>query len=151
MFGRSKELEIRHPSQRDVEATLAFIQLVLDENPGDPTVADAQRMLGVVDWPHEWIAGFGKTVVGAIVKRTDAIDGIWVLAERRSQGIGSMLLATAEQDMAKRGHAIGSTKIVEANARAITFFQRNGYREHARHVHSRTPATLIELRKELSL
>jgi len=59
------------------------------------------------------------------------IDEFFVSPESRSDGVGSLLLATAERDMAARGLARLQLQLGVGNHRGRAFYQRHGFRRRA--------------------
>ena len=55
------------------------------------------------------------------------IDELFVLPEARSRGIGTALLAAAEQALVQRGCVRLQLQLGRGNARARTFYERHGY------------------------
>jgi ribosomal protein S18 acetylase RimI-like enzyme len=103
--------------------------------------------------PRDWPARFdvstwtfltarddGRCVAGAIAiygsSEIDLLDGrddlalIWdlrVAPAIRGQGIGSKLLAAAEQAMSRRGALMMKVETQDVNTSAVRFYQRHGY------------------------
>ena len=55
------------------------------------------------------------------------LQDMYVLPERRSQGIGGTLVGAAERLAAERGHARCSLSVSDTNLRAQSFYERLGY------------------------
>jgi GNAT superfamily N-acetyltransferase len=55
------------------------------------------------------------------------LQDMYVLPERRSQGIGGALVGAAERLAAERGHDRCSLSVSDANLRAQSFYERLGY------------------------
>jgi ribosomal protein S18 acetylase RimI-like enzyme len=55
------------------------------------------------------------------------IDELFVLPEARSRGIGTALLAAAEQALVERGCVRLQLQLARDNARARAFYERHGY------------------------
>jgi ribosomal protein S18 acetylase RimI-like enzyme len=61
------------------------------------------------------------------------IDEFFVLPDIRSAGVGSLLLAEAQRDMAARGIARLQLQLDVDNQRGRAFYQRHGFRRRARY------------------
>ena len=59
------------------------------------------------------------------------IDEVFVSPELRSAGLGSLLVATAERDLAERGLRRLQLQLAAGNERARLFYQRHGFRRRA--------------------
>ncbi len=59
------------------------------------------------------------------------IDEIFVAPQMRSSGVGSLLVARAEQDMAARGLVRLQLQLGIDNHRARLFYERHGFRRRA--------------------
>jgi GNAT superfamily N-acetyltransferase len=57
------------------------------------------------------------------------INGLAVVPERQSQGIGTAIIGAAEQLAVRRGHHWIGMGVDETNARAATLYLRLGYRD----------------------
>ncbi|BDQ33944.1 GNAT family acetyltransferase [Pseudodesulfovibrio portus] len=83
-----------------------------------------------------FVAVEGGAVVGTVMAGYDGHRGwIYSLAVRtdsRSRGIGSMLLAAAEQALAGQGCIKVNLQILDSNAGACRFYEANGYGVEAR-------------------
>ncbi len=61
------------------------------------------------------------------------INGLTVVAERQSQGIGTLIIRTAEQLAAQRGHRRIGMGVDHHNVRAAALYLRLGYRDTGCH------------------
>lgn len=59
------------------------------------------------------------------------IDEVFVSQEMRSAGVGSLLVAQAESDLAKRGLVRLQLQLGVDNRRARLFYERHGFRRRA--------------------
>jgi GNAT superfamily N-acetyltransferase len=59
------------------------------------------------------------------------IDEVFVSAEMRSQGLGSLLMAHAEQELAQRGVTRLQLQLGVGNERARSFYESRGFRRRA--------------------
>src|SRR5206468_7316423 len=69
------------------------------------------------DWSGGWVALDGNAITGMVKTFDDRVEDLWVLRDRRSQGIGARLLAHAEREIAQRGHRVARLRTVAANQR----------------------------------
>ncbi|WP_255195603.1 GNAT family N-acetyltransferase [Halorarius litoreus] len=58
------------------------------------------------------------------------IENIYVVPERRGEGIGSELLAAAEARLVDDGAEVLALEAMAANEDALRFYRRHGYAEH---------------------
>jgi ribosomal protein S18 acetylase RimI-like enzyme len=83
-----------------------------------------------------FVAAEGDAIVGTVMAGYDGHRGwIYCLAvrpDRRSRGLGSMLLAVAEQALAGQGCLKVNLQILDSNAEACRFYEANGYGVEAR-------------------
>lgn len=59
------------------------------------------------------------------------IDEVFVSAEMRSQSLGSLLMAHAEQELTQRGMTRLQLQLGVGNARARSFYENRGFRRRA--------------------
>ncbi len=59
------------------------------------------------------------------------IDEVFVLPEMRSAGLGTLLVAAAERDLAERGMRRLQLQLGVGNDRARLFYERHGFRRRA--------------------
>jgi ribosomal protein S18 acetylase RimI-like enzyme len=77
--------------------------------------------------PHTTLAVADGTVVGFVAVRDDEIDQLFVDAAARGLGIADILLRAGEEQIAAAGHSDAWLAVVETNARARRFYERNGW------------------------
>ena len=58
------------------------------------------------------------------------VDNLYVVADHRSDGVGSALLGAAERRLHERGAAVISLEALAANSGARRFYRRHGYEPH---------------------
>lgn len=95
--------------------------------------ADAVLPLHRLDQPRSeyLVAWRGAEPVGHVcVEWCDPpeLQDLWVLPERRSQGIGTALVAAVEARVARRGHDAVRLTVSVGNAGAARLYERLGYR-----------------------
>lgn len=74
------------------------------------------------------VATIGGRVVGFVTVREDEIEQVYVAAETRGTGVADALLRRGEDLIAARFDAAWLS-VVEGNARARRFYERNGWRD----------------------
>lgn len=132
---------------RRAEAADASSVQALVERSYLPYVARMERRPAPMDQVYDqvlhqtdsWIAEIDGAIVGVVVTRPNSdhllIDNVAVLPEVQGRGIGSQLLAVAED----RAVACGLTEVRlytnEVMTENLAFYPRHGYRETGRAVH----------------
>jgi len=132
----------------DVDALVdLWVSLVDGQRPyGAHLFAAANR-----DRVREFLANFVATgsvvvardarVVGFVMFRIESgayeqdvtrgfVDNVFVRPERRGEGIGSDLLAAAEDALAERGADVAALSVLVDNEAAQRLYERRGYRPH---------------------
>jgi ribosomal protein S18 acetylase RimI-like enzyme len=84
---------------------------------------EADRIVGFVTFEPEQ-GSFEKRVTVGVVQN------IYVVPERRDEGIGSELLADAERRLYADGAEVVTLEAMADNERAVAFYRRHGYRPH---------------------
>lgn len=82
--------------------------------------------------PDSVVAQVGGRVVGFVTVRKDEVEQVYVAAETRGTGVADTLLRRAEE-MVAAGHETAWLSVVEGNARARRFYERNGWRDAGAH------------------
>jgi ribosomal protein S18 acetylase RimI-like enzyme len=78
--------------------------------------------------PETTVAATSAGVVGFVVVREDEVEQIFVAGAARGQGVADALLEHAERVIAAR-FPVAWLAVVEGNARARRFYERNGWRD----------------------
>lgn len=103
--------------------------------------AHAQQLANAVAGRRDFLVAWcGEEPVGTAVVRwtglpveghgpVPEIGSLAVVPARRGQGIGSLLLATAEQRVRERGGATAAVVVAEDNRDARRLYERLGYRD----------------------
>jgi GNAT superfamily N-acetyltransferase len=149
-------MEIRRANRKDVRLLGPFVQLVVDEVYGylwqlhselDVRAIIASR-IAAEDWSKAWIAFDGTSLVGTVLTHEDWIEDLWVLHSFRGRGIGKRLLLCGEEEIVERGHDVLHLRMVEANARALAFYKREGWTTIKRFPHETLSfIQMLELQK----
>ena len=59
---------------------------------------------------------------------SDYISDLWVSPLHEGRGVGSALLLSLEQAIAKSGHGRARLEVLTSNVRALALYRRRGYR-----------------------
>src|SRR6516162_2949559 len=79
---------------------------------------------------HEFtVAEVDGDVAGFIVVVEDELEQLYVSRIHRGQGVADTLLREAERVIRANGHSVGWLAVVEGNARARGFYERNGWHD----------------------
>lgn len=77
---------------------------------------------------HTTVAMLGDRIVGFVTAHDDEVEQLFVAEEARGAGVADALLAHAERSIAGRAD-VAWLAVVEGNARARRFYERNGWRD----------------------
>jgi ribosomal protein S18 acetylase RimI-like enzyme len=77
------------------------------------------------------------------------IGDLWVLSEHRNHGVGQGLLSQGETEIAGRGHGTARLRVVKSNVRAVSFYNRLGWRVAREFPHETLPIGMLEMSKPL--
>ena len=135
-------MTLRLVGRGDSAHVCALIDAITQELYGLPYPED--------DWSGGWVALDGDTITGMVKTFEDRVEDLWVVRDRRSQGIGARLLAHAEREIADRGHRVARLRTVASNQRTRAFYAREGWKEIRAFPHETLGTEMIELQKELS-
>jgi len=86
-------------------------------------VARERRMLGFVMFCLE-SGTYEQSITRGIV------ENLYVVPDRRSEGIGSVLLEAAERRLRERGVDAVALEVMTSNERARSFYREHGYTPH---------------------
>lgn len=79
-------------------------------------------------WPLALTAQAGREVAGvALMRGGGHLSLLWLDTRFRGQGMGTRLIAEAEQRVAAQGHARMTLNVYKENARAVDFYGRRGW------------------------
>jgi GNAT superfamily N-acetyltransferase len=73
------------------------------------------------------VATVGGAVAGFIMVADDEVEQVYVAEAHRGTGVAAALLARAEEIVAANGHDAAWLAVVDGNARARRFYERNGW------------------------
>lgn len=73
------------------------------------------------------VATVGGAVAGFIMVADDEVEQVYVAEAHRGTGVAAALLARAEEIVAGNGHDEAWLAVVDGNARARRFYERNGW------------------------
>ena len=140
------EISIRRPRPDEYDFVRALVQTVVDEIYGG-VWASPPLPIDDEDWSLAWVAVCGTKIVGMVLTHEDWIDDLWVLRERRSQGVGQQLLLHAEAEIAGRGYRKFWLRVVKSNVKAISFYNRLGWQVEREFPHETLPVGMLEMSK----
>jgi putative acetyltransferase len=80
-------------------------------------------------WPTMTVAEAGERLLGVMQPMDDEINGLWVDPTAHGRGVGTMLMAAGEREIARAGHRRAWLSCSGFNERAIDFYGHRGYRE----------------------
>lgn len=88
--------------------------------------ADFRRRAEAIQ-PHTTVATRDGVIVGFVAVAHDELEQLFVDAAARGQGVADQLLHAGEERIAAAGHPDAWLAVVETNARARRFYERNGW------------------------
>jgi ribosomal protein S18 acetylase RimI-like enzyme len=139
---------IRRPRLDEHDAVRAVVQTVVDEIYGGlwalpPLPIDEEN------WGLCWVAVVDTRIAGMVLTQEEWVSDLWVLRESRGSGIGRQLLAHGEAEIMVRGHRTLRLRVLQLNARAIRFYQREGWQIAREFPHEQLPVTMLEMVKSV--
>ena len=140
---------IRPAGHSDVASIEQLVRDVVREVYGDLFPEAAPYRAG--DWRGGLLAEIDGRIVGVVVFDDDWVEDLWVMKEHRRRGIGSLLLAAAERQIAGRGHIEARLRVVARNLEARRFYGARGWAETASYPHERWGFTMVEMAKALAV
>lgn len=102
----------------------------MEERIGHAIVSDTVRIARVDDDIVGFVMFDMELGSLATTRQRGLIHNIYVVPERRGDGIGSELLAAAERDLAARGADTVGLEVMAGNEAARRFYRRHGYEAH---------------------
>jgi GNAT superfamily N-acetyltransferase len=139
---------IRPAAKGDVAAIEQLALDVVREVYGDLFPGEVPPPLG--KWSCGLVAEIAGRIVGVVVSDDDWVEDLWVTGEHRRCGIGSVLLAAAERQIAERGCAQARLRVVARNLEARRFYQGRGWAGEAGHAHEKWGFAMVEMTKTLA-
>ncbi len=139
---------IRRPGPSEHDAVRALVQTVVDEVYGGLWAAPPLH-IDEEDWSLAWIAVSELKILGMVLTNEEWVSDLWVLREGRNQGIGRQLLSSGEVEIAARGHHTARLRVVKSNIRAVSFYDRLGWRVAREFPHETLPIGMLEMSKIL--
>ena len=141
-------MNFRHPLEEECGSIRSLVQAVVDETYGG-LWAEAPLPIGDEDWTQSWIAMEGTKPIGVVLTHQEWVEDLWVIAGHRRLGIGSGLLAIAEQEIANRGIQLARLRVISSNRNAIRFYQARGWQIAEEYPHERFQVLTTEMKKNL--
>jgi ribosomal protein S18 acetylase RimI-like enzyme len=139
---------IRRATPNERDSVKALVQTVVDEVYGG-LWASPPLPIGDEDWSLGWLAVSESKIVGMVLTSEQWISDLWVLREHRNHGVGQALLSQGETEIAGRGHATLRLRVVKSNVRAVSFYNRLGWRVAREFPHETLPIEMLEMSKTL--
>jgi ribosomal-protein-alanine N-acetyltransferase len=128
----------------------------IDQSCYEPGIAYSRRMLRDslrTDGARCYVACFGAEIAGFLIAIQEGVQGhlvtIDVVDTARRRGVGSALLARAEEELAESGARRVTLETATNNAAGIAFWQKHGYRAvgiYPRYYNDRLDAYLMTKR-----
>jgi GNAT superfamily N-acetyltransferase len=115
--------EIWHAGWQDAHTGHVPDELVRVRNRESFDVRAAQRV------PDTAVATVGGEVAGFVMVADDEVEQVFVSRDHRGSGVANVLLVEAERLVRANGHAETWLAVVDGNARARRFYERNGWRD----------------------
>jgi len=147
-MSRRPQVIVRRPSPSEHASVRGVVQAVVDETYGGAW-AEPPLRIDEEDWSLAWIAVAGAQIAGMTLIDRDWVSDLWVLTPFRGLGAGTALLATAEAEIAGRGHVIARLRLVGSNTKAKIFYEKRGWQAQREFPHEHLPITMIEMEKRL--
>jgi GNAT superfamily N-acetyltransferase len=142
-------MQIRKPNPDELPQISALVRTVVADTYPGVSHTELERA-GAEDWTQGWIAVADDGEVAGVTLITEEwIDDLWVGRAHRSHGIGALLLAHAESQIAALGHSAARLRVVAANSGARKFYTRHGWTVAREFDHERLGLPMVELEKKL--
>jgi GNAT superfamily N-acetyltransferase len=142
------EIAIRRPLPPEHASVRSIVQTVVDEIYGG-LWAPPPLQIDEEDWSLAWIGVHGAAIAGMALTHREWLSDLWVLKEFRGIGVGCMLLARAEAEIAERGNSSARLRVVQSNAKALAFYAARGWAVKKAFPHERLPVSMVEMEKAL--
>jgi GNAT superfamily N-acetyltransferase len=101
------------------------------------------------DWHAGWVAAASDDLIGWMLTSDCWLEDLWVPRSSWGQGVGSALLARAEQEIAARGIATANLSVIASNARAIAFYERRSWQRLREVPHELLSIPRLEMTKRV--
>ena len=144
----SDRIVVRHPAPPEHDAVRRIVQTVVDETYGG-LWAPPPLTIDEEDWSLAWVAAVETGLAGMVLTLGEWVSDLWVLAEHRGIGVGTLLLARAEAEIAERGVRTGRLRLVRQNAAARAFYAGRGWTVRKEFPHEILPVAMLEMAKAL--
>jgi ribosomal protein S18 acetylase RimI-like enzyme len=138
---------IRRPAPNERDSVRAVVQTVVDEVYGGKWAAPPLP-IDEEDWSLAWVAVSESKIVGMVLTHAQWISDLWVLQEHRGRGVGRELLLRGEAEIAGRGFRTLSLRVVKSNTRAVSFYNRLGWRVVREFPHEKLLIDMLEMSKK---
>src|SRR5688500_3523908 len=101
------------------------------------------------DWSAGWVAAASDDLIGWMLTSDGWLEDLWVPRSSWGQGVGSALLAHAEQEIAARSIATAHLSVIASNVRAIAFYEQRGWQRLREVPHELLSIPRLEMTKRL--
>jgi ribosomal protein S18 acetylase RimI-like enzyme len=146
--GMTSGISIRRPRSAEYSVVRSVVQTVVDETYGG-LWAPPPLQIDEEDWSAAWIGVQGAAIAGMALTHREWLSDLWVLKEFRGIGIGGLLLARAEAEIAERGNPSARLRVVRSNANALSFYTAHDWAVKKEFPHEQLPITMVQMEKEL--
>jgi len=138
---------IRRARANENNSVHALVQAIADET--FAYLFAAQVPIGEPNWISAWVAISGEEIIGVTMTQEEWVTDLWVRSDNRRLGIGAKLLEQAELEVRSRGHETFRLRVVKSNARAVQFYQSQGWRVHREFAHEEFGHAMFEMTKSM--
>jgi ribosomal protein S18 acetylase RimI-like enzyme len=137
----------QEPSEHHAVGTL--VRTVVDEVYGGVWAAPRLH-IDEEDWSLAWVAVSESKIVGMVLTNQEWVSDLWVLREYRNEGVGRQLLSRGEVEIAAQGYFTARLRVVKSNVRAVSFYNRLGWKVAREFPHETLPIGMLEMSKVLN-
>jgi GNAT superfamily N-acetyltransferase len=137
--------QIRRPIADEHERIHRLVSAVVNETYG--SIWPTTPIHVEEDWSAGWVAADTAELLGWMLTSDCWLEDLWVPRRSWGQGVGSALLAHAEQEIAARDIATAHLSVIASNARAIAFYERRGWQRLRETPHELVSFPRLEMTK----
>lgn len=140
--------EIRRPRIDEHDRIHRLVSAVVNQTYGSiwPTTP---IQVGEEDWSAGWVAATPRDLIGWMLTSDCWLEDLWVSRGFWGQGVGSGLLAHAEQEIAAHGIATAYLSVIASNTRAIAFYEQCGWQRLREVPHELLSIPRLEMTKKV--
>ena len=141
----NREIVIRRARRDENNAVHALVQAIADET--FAYLFHSPVPLGEPNWMSAWLAISRDEIVGVTMTHDEWVSDLWVRRDSRRLGIGAKLLGRAELEIRGRGFETLRLRVVKSNARAVQFYESQGWSVHREFPHEKFGHPMFEMTK----